>query len=125
MCAHDLQRGHGAECVGQSMAQCQIVRFDRGDARAAEIRDGRAESDDAGQAADAGGRGVRAASALELDWIHAIREGRNTDQHLMETMTRFLRDNLQAPHALEVDGGGDEAARRVLREGVEGEKAHE
>lgn len=30
---------------------------------------------------------------------HAIREGRNTDQHLMETMTRFLRDNLQAPHA--------------------------
>jgi len=30
---------------------------------------------------------------------HAIREGRNTDQHLMETMTRFLRDNLQSPHA--------------------------
>ncbi|MFO0866767.1 MAG: prolyl oligopeptidase family serine peptidase [Gemmataceae bacterium] len=25
---------------------------------------------------------------------HAIREGRNTDQHLMETMTAFLRDNL-------------------------------
>ncbi len=30
---------------------------------------------------------------------HAIKEGRNTDQHLMETMTRFLRDNLQSPHA--------------------------
>lgn len=30
---------------------------------------------------------------------HAIREGRNTDQHLMETMTRFLRDNLQSAHA--------------------------
>ncbi|MFO0875895.1 MAG: DPP IV N-terminal domain-containing protein [Gemmataceae bacterium] len=30
---------------------------------------------------------------------HAIREGRNTDQHLMETMTRFLRDNLLSPHA--------------------------
>ena len=30
---------------------------------------------------------------------HAIREGRNTDQHLTETMTRFLRDNLQSPHA--------------------------
>jgi hypothetical protein len=30
---------------------------------------------------------------------HAIGEGQNTDQHLMETMTRFLRDNLQAPHA--------------------------
>lgn len=30
---------------------------------------------------------------------HAIKEGRNTTQHLMETMTRFLRDNLQAAHA--------------------------
>ena len=30
---------------------------------------------------------------------HAIREGRNTEQHLMETMTRFLRDNLHSPHA--------------------------
>ena len=30
---------------------------------------------------------------------HAISEGRNTDQHLMEAMTRFLRDNLQSPHA--------------------------
>jgi putative heme-binding domain-containing protein len=30
---------------------------------------------------------------------HAIREGRNTDQHLTEAMTRFLRDNLQSPHA--------------------------
>src|SRR5262249_61128848 len=30
---------------------------------------------------------------------HAIKEGRNTDQHLMETMTRYLRDNLQSPHA--------------------------
>ena len=30
---------------------------------------------------------------------HAIKEGRNTDQHLMEAMTRFLRDNLQSPHA--------------------------
>lgn len=30
---------------------------------------------------------------------HAIKEGRNTDQHLMETMTRFLRDNLQSAHA--------------------------
>lgn len=30
---------------------------------------------------------------------HGIKEGRNTDQHLMETMTRFLRDNLQSPHA--------------------------
>jgi len=34
---------------------------------------------------------------------HAIREGRNTDQHLMETMTRFLRDNLQSPHAPALD----------------------
>jgi putative heme-binding domain-containing protein len=34
---------------------------------------------------------------------HAIREGRNTDQHLMDAMTRFLRDNLQAPHAPPVD----------------------
>jgi putative heme-binding domain-containing protein len=30
---------------------------------------------------------------------HAIKEGRNTDQHLMEAMTRFLRDNLQSRHA--------------------------
>jgi putative heme-binding domain-containing protein len=30
---------------------------------------------------------------------HAIKEGRNTDQHLMAAMTRFLRDNLQSPHA--------------------------
>jgi dipeptidyl-peptidase-4 len=30
---------------------------------------------------------------------HAIKEGRNTDQHLMEAMTRFLRENLQSPHA--------------------------
>lgn len=30
---------------------------------------------------------------------HSIKEGRNTDQHLMETMTQFLRDNLQSPHA--------------------------
>lgn len=30
---------------------------------------------------------------------HAIKEGRNTDQHLMAAMTRFLRDNLQAPYA--------------------------
>ena len=32
---------------------------------------------------------------------HAIREGRNTDQHLMETMARFLQDYLQSPHAPE------------------------
>jgi putative heme-binding domain-containing protein len=31
---------------------------------------------------------------------HAIREGHNTDQHLMESMTRFLHDNLKSPHAL-------------------------
>jgi putative heme-binding domain-containing protein len=30
---------------------------------------------------------------------HAIGEGRNTNQHLMEAMTRFLHDNLKAPHA--------------------------
>ncbi len=30
---------------------------------------------------------------------HAIKEGRNTDQHLMEAMTRFLLDNLKSPHA--------------------------
>ncbi len=30
---------------------------------------------------------------------HAIREGRNTDQHLMDAMTRFLQQNLQAAHA--------------------------
>ena len=30
---------------------------------------------------------------------HAIREGANTDQHLMETMTRFLHDNLKSPNA--------------------------
>ena len=30
---------------------------------------------------------------------HAIREGRNTDQHLMAAMTQFLRDDLQSPHA--------------------------
>lgn len=30
---------------------------------------------------------------------HAIREGRNTDQHLMEAMTRYLHDNLKSPHA--------------------------
>lgn len=30
---------------------------------------------------------------------HALREGLNTEQHLMETMTRFLTDNLQSPHA--------------------------
>ncbi len=30
---------------------------------------------------------------------HAIREGKNTDQHLMETMTRFLQEQLQSPHA--------------------------
>ncbi len=30
---------------------------------------------------------------------HAINEGRNTDQHLMEAMTRFLHDNLKSPHA--------------------------
>ena len=30
---------------------------------------------------------------------HAIKEGPNTEQHLMEAMTRFLRDNLQSPHA--------------------------
>lgn len=30
---------------------------------------------------------------------HAIKEGKNTVQHLMEAMTRFLHDNLQAPHA--------------------------
>jgi len=30
---------------------------------------------------------------------HAIKEGRNTDQHLMDAITRFLRDNLQSPHA--------------------------
>ncbi|MFO0851290.1 MAG: DPP IV N-terminal domain-containing protein [Gemmataceae bacterium] len=34
---------------------------------------------------------------------HAIKEGRNTDQHLMAAMTRFLRDNLQSPHAPEPD----------------------
>jgi putative heme-binding domain-containing protein len=30
---------------------------------------------------------------------HAIKEGRNTDQHLMEAMTRFLQLNVQSPHA--------------------------
>jgi dipeptidyl-peptidase-4 len=30
---------------------------------------------------------------------HAIKEGRNTDQHLMDAMTRFLHDNLKSPHA--------------------------
>lgn len=30
---------------------------------------------------------------------HAIKEGRNTDQHLMGALARFLRDNLQSPHA--------------------------
>lgn len=30
---------------------------------------------------------------------HAIREGRNTDQHLMEAMTRFLINNLKSPNA--------------------------
>lgn len=30
---------------------------------------------------------------------HAIGEGRNTNQHLMEAMTRFLHDNLKSPHA--------------------------
>lgn len=30
---------------------------------------------------------------------HAIREGLNTDQHLMDAMTRFLIDNLKSPHA--------------------------
>ncbi len=30
---------------------------------------------------------------------HAIKEGRNTDQHLYETMARFLHDNLKAPTA--------------------------
>ena len=30
---------------------------------------------------------------------HAVREGANTERHLWETMTRYLRDNLQAPHA--------------------------
>ena len=30
---------------------------------------------------------------------HAINEGRNTDQHLMDTMTRYLHDNLKSPHA--------------------------
>jgi putative heme-binding domain-containing protein len=30
---------------------------------------------------------------------HAIKEGRNTDQHLMEAMTRFLLDNLKSPNA--------------------------
>jgi dipeptidyl-peptidase 4 len=30
---------------------------------------------------------------------HAIREGRNTDQHLMETMTRYLNDHLKSPTA--------------------------
>jgi dipeptidyl-peptidase 4 len=30
---------------------------------------------------------------------HAIGEGRNTDQHLMDAMTRFLMDNLKSPHA--------------------------
>ncbi len=30
---------------------------------------------------------------------HAINEGRNTDQHLMDAMTRYLHDNLKSPHA--------------------------
>ena len=30
---------------------------------------------------------------------HAVQEGRNTERHMWETMTRYLRDNLQAPHA--------------------------
>jgi dipeptidyl-peptidase-4 len=30
---------------------------------------------------------------------HAIKEGRNTDQHLMDAMTRFLQDNLKSPSA--------------------------
>ena len=32
---------------------------------------------------------------------HAIREGHNTERHLWETITQYLRDNLQAPHAPE------------------------
>ncbi len=30
---------------------------------------------------------------------HAVSEGKNTDRHLWETMTRYLRDNLQSAHA--------------------------
>ena len=30
---------------------------------------------------------------------HAVSEGKNTERHMWETMTRYLRDNLQAPHA--------------------------
>jgi dipeptidyl-peptidase-4 len=34
---------------------------------------------------------------------HAIKEGRNTDQHLMEAMTRFLHANLKSPNAPALD----------------------
>ena len=30
---------------------------------------------------------------------HAIKEGRNTDPHLMDALTRYLHDNLKSPHA--------------------------
>ena len=30
---------------------------------------------------------------------HSLQEGQNTEPHLWESMTRYLRDNLQAPHA--------------------------
>ena len=30
---------------------------------------------------------------------HAINEGRNTDQHLMDALTRYLHENLKSPHA--------------------------
>ena len=34
---------------------------------------------------------------------HAIGEGRNTNQHLMESITRFLKENLQSAHAPAID----------------------
>ena len=44
-------------------------------------------------------RGKRFAVLPYPNRTHGIGEGRNTEQHLMEAMTRFLRDNLKAPHA--------------------------
>jgi dipeptidyl-peptidase 4 len=44
-------------------------------------------------------RGKRFSVLPYANRTHAIREGRNTDQHLMETMTRYLHDNLKSPNA--------------------------
>jgi putative heme-binding domain-containing protein len=42
---------------------------------------------------------------------HAIHEGKNTDPHLYETMTRYLIDNLQSPHAPAPDSVYDTQSR--------------